>query len=345
MNPAPAKPSRVAPAAIPPRILVALTCRECELFFGTAAMPWGERLDEAELTPASWSAALERRQPDALVTGWSTPPLPEAWLLRPDCSLRYVCHVAGSVRALVPRSFIAGGGLVTNWGDHVSRQVAEHGLLLALAALRHAGQWRSFITRDPGVRRIEELGTRTLFGQRVGLHGFGAVARALLPLLAPFSVSVAAFSAGVPPEFMAAVGVRPCGSLEELFAKSDVLFECEALTPATERSVSTRVLARLPDDAVFVNVARGRLVDDAALQREARSGRLRVALDVVANEPLTAASPYVADGCVILSPHIGGPTLDRYQECGRLALMNLDAFLHGRTPPGAISLAAYDRAT
>lgn len=328
--------------------MVALTARERSLFFGNLDLSPPTRwrwLADREVSPDGWENLLESLQPAVVVSAWSTPSLPERWLLRPGCPLRYVCHVVGSVRQLVPRSFLERGGLVTNWGESVCGQVAEHGLLLALAALRNTARWSAFIARAPDTRRIEELGTKTLFGRRVGLHGFGGVARALLPLLAPFSVSIAAFSTGVPPELMRTAGVRPCGSLEELFSTCDVLFECEALTPATAGSVSAALLAALPDDGVFVNIGRGGIVDDAALQHEARTGRLRLALDVVADEPLTTASSYVTSGHVVLSPHIGGPTRDRYGQCGALALAHVDTFLHGKTPASAITLAAYDRAT
>lgn len=338
------------PLSATPRIVAALTAREWRLFIADASEPpvdtsgWRILRDD-ELDPAGWAARLEELRPEILVTGWRTSPLPEAWLSRADCPLRYVCHVTGSVRRLVPRAFIERGGLVTNWGDSVSNQVAEHALLLVLAALRNAAGWRPFIARDPSVRRIEELGTKTLFGRQVGLHGFGSVARALLPLLAPFGVTVRAFSAGVSTDMMRAAGVEPCDSLASLFAQSEVLVECEALTPATERSVSAALLAALPDGAIFVNIGRGGLVDDEALLREAASGRLRIALDVANGEPLTPASPYVQSGGIVLSPHIGGPTLDRYRNCGELALANLRSVLHGRTPPSLVDLATYDRAT
>jgi phosphoglycerate dehydrogenase-like enzyme len=330
------------------RIVVALTSREWKLFFSDqdpdATAGW-HFLSDADLAPRGWRDCLERLHPTILVTAWSTPPLPESWLDAPGCPLRMVCHVTGSVRNLLPRSFIARGGVVTNWGGTISAQVAEHALLLALAGLRNTAQWPGFIARPANGRQIEQLGTKTLFGRRVGLHGFGSVARALIPLLHPFAVSLSAYSAGVPPELMQAAGVESCRSPEELFSRSDVLFECEALTPATAGAVSSDLLARLPDDAVFVNIGRGGIVDDAALNREARSGRLRVALDVVANEPLTPASPYFGLPNVVLSPHIAGPTRDRYAQCGAFALASLRAFLRGETPSAAITLAAYDRAT
>ncbi|HWL14745.1 MAG TPA: hydroxyacid dehydrogenase [Opitutus sp.] len=331
-----------------PLVAFALTARELSLFLREPndglSVPH-HRFSEADFAGDVWPERLARIRPTVLVTGWTTPPLPENWIAAPDCPLRYVCHVAGSVRKLVPRLFLQRGGIVTNWGDNVATQVAEHGLLLALSALRNAAHWRAFIARPPATRRIEELATRTLFGRRVGIHGFGAVARALLPLLAPFSVSLSAYSAGVPSELMRAAGVEPRASLAELFKGADVLFECEALTPATAHSVSAEILGALPDDAVFVNIGRGDLVDDAALQREVAAGRLRVALDVVADEPVTRASPYVTSGAVTLSPHIAGPTLDRYPHCGAHALEQLRTFLRGERPAAALSLAAYDRAT
>ncbi|HEU5077998.1 MAG TPA: hydroxyacid dehydrogenase [Opitutaceae bacterium] len=331
-----------------PRIVVALTARERKLFFADRASAFSQSwrvLEDAQLRPETWSELLRELQPEILLTGWSTPPLPEAWIAQADCRLRYVCHVTGSVRRLVPRGFIERGGLVTNWGETVSAQVAEHALLLALGALRSAAIWPSFIARPPEARRIEELGTRSLFGLRVGLHGFGSVARALLPLLAPFNVSLSAFSAGVAPEAMRSLGVTACASLEELFGESDVLIECEALTPATQGVVSAALLARLPNDAVFVNVGRGGLVDDEALLRETRSGRLRVALDVANGEPLTPESDLAQTRQIFLSPHIGGPTLDRYAACGSIALDNLRSVLQGHRPRSAIDLVAYDRAT
>lgn len=338
-----------APAAAP-RIVAALTAAERTRFLAPvlARYDFASRIEfaeEAEFHPDRWADLLERRRPAILVSGWSTPRLPESWLARPDCPLRHVCHVVGSVRQLVPRSFIERGGVVTNWGESISGQVAEHGLLLALAALRNLGAWPAFIARPVARRGIADLRTRSLSGLRVGLHGFGSVARALLPLLQPFNVSVAAYSAGVPVGIFERHGVRPAPTLTALFAESDVLFECESLTPATREFVSAAVLAALPDDAVFVNIGRGGIVDDAALVREGRSGRLRLALDVVTDEPVTPASPYAAVPGIVLSPHIGGPTLDHYADCGAQALANVALILAGIRPPDAISLEIYDRAT
>lgn len=337
------------PNRLPQRVVIALTRRERTLFLNDNAAASLQTAvvcvaDDGDLVSAGWQQRLEKWRPNVLVTGWTTPPIPETWTETPECPLKYVCHVTGSVRQLVPRSFIARGGLVTNWGDQVSDQVAEHGLLLALAALRNNPAWRPFISRPPQTRRLEEIKTQTLFNRRIGLHGFGSIARALIRLLKPFGGTISAYSNGVPVELMQSCGVNPCASLKELFAKSEIVFECESLTEASAGSVNDEVLAALPDDGVFVNIARGSLVDDAALQREGASGRLRLALDVAAGEPLTLRSPYARMPAVVLSPHIAGPTLDRYRFCGSLAWDHLSTYLAGKLPL-TVTLEMYDRAT
>ena len=301
--------------------------------------------DEDLLDPERWKKLLKAWRPEILVTCWSTAPLPLDWIANADCPLRYVCHLAGEVRKFVPRAFLERGGRVTNWGTMAGREVAEHALLLAMAALRKMPAWRRIPWTMHGPVPTAQLRTRTLYGRRVGLHGFGNVARALVELLKPFGVEICAFSGGVPDAFMQSHGVHPCGSLEELFARSEVLFECEALTPKTARSVNGRVLAALPDGAVFVNVGRGRVVDEPALLHEVRQGRIRAALDVVSEEPVSEQSEVMRVPGLVVSPHIGGPTPDRFPLCGRFALQNLRNYFNGEPLEALVTLEIFDRST
>lgn len=325
---------------VTPSLIFLLNPRELRSFFGQDTVPDLAAAGSTFL-PSSEpdvTRCLETLRPEVLVTGWSTKSLPADWLGSTDCSLKYICHLTGSVRELVPRVFLERGGLVTNWGSLVAPQVAEHALLLALAALRNLPSW------GPGSLDCKDT-TRTLFGKTVGLHGFGKIARSLRELLRPFGVRVLSYSKGVPADYMTAHGVEPCASLPELFANSAVLFGCEALTGETARSVTAEVLAALPDGAVFVNVGRGKVVDEPALIREAESGRLRIALDVVAHEPLPPDSPLARLPNVIYSPHIAGPTGDQFIQCGRQALENLDRYFHQLPLEAQVTLEIYDRST
>jgi phosphoglycerate dehydrogenase-like enzyme len=287
-------------------------------------------------------------KPAILVSCWSTPALPPGMVDHPGFTVRYICHLVGSVRSIIPRRFIENGGVVTNWGGLVAPQVAEHALLLSLALLRNLAEWRPFIQqRNPLAREntADRLQTMTLHGKKVGIHGYGVIARALIKLLAPFGVDVTVYSEGVPEAVFRRDGVRTAGTLKELFRAREVLFECEALTPGNRGSVTGEILAGLCDGAVFVNVARGHVVDEPALLREAASRRIRVGLDVMVNEPVHGNSEWFKIPGVIVSHHIGGPTLDRYHQCREHAIANIKNYAGGRPVDGRMGLDIYDRMT
>jgi len=333
------------------RVLFALDPHEREGFFPDCApeIPGVKTRwhSDGRLAPEAWLALLEEFQPTVIVSCWSTPPIPAVFAAT-GSSLRYICHLVGSARNLVPRPFLERGGLLTNWGSLAGKIVAEQALLLALSSLRRQPAWRPLITgprANPWRSGTMRLKTRSLIGRRVGLHGFGHVARSLARLLEPFEVEISAYSAGVPASLMRAAGISPCASLVELASRSDVFFDCEALTPDSAGSVDAAVLAALPDNAVFVNVGRGRVVDEPALLREAETGRIQIALDVVAREPLGPDNPLVDISDAVLSPHIGGPTHDRFPDCGRLALKNIGRYLRGEPLESLITTELYDRST
>ncbi len=294
----------------------------------------------ATLDPADWPALLERERPGILVTCWQTPPLPARL---PD-SLRYVCHLGGSTRRLVQRQHLEQGLLVTNWGPSVARGVAEGALTLILAALHRAGHWAIRLHVERGWRtdadRVESLHERT-----VGIHGFGFVARELVRLIQPFGNPVAVYAPGTPDALIREHRVAAAPSLEALFAGNDVVVELAPLIPATHGIVTEKLLRSMPPGALFVNVARGPIVEEAGLLRVAAEGRLLVALDVYQTEPLPADSPLRGLPNVTLFPHVAGPTNDRRRDAGAFALENLRAYSRGLQPAAVVTPAIYDQAT
>ncbi len=335
-------------AAVRPKVLVALSPGETADFLpeplwseigalaGDVAVVNAQRLKGDALR-----RAIAEFDPEVLLASWRTDPLPE----RLPPSLRYVCYLGGSVRRLVSEKHLAQGLLVSNWGDSISRVVAEGALMLVLMSLRRAGDWNTRMHRDGYWINGSVAPTSSLFGRRVGLHGFGKVARALVELLRPFAVPIAAFDPYVAPEEFARLGVDPCESLERLFAENDVLVELAALSSETEGVVEERHLAALPDGAVFVNVGRGAVVDEKALLRAARSGRLLLGLDVYHKEPLPADYPLRGLEKVTLLPHVAGPTPDRRSDVGRFALANLKRYVLGLPLEARVTVEDYERAT
>jgi len=334
----------------PPRALIALAPREWKDFLPEpsaaalrALLPGAVEVNPLELDPAAWPALLAELRPEILITGWKTPPLPADLPVGPG-GLRYLGHTAGSVRKLVPRELVDRGLIVTNWGDSISRTVAEGALLLLLSALRRGAHWALAMHLEGGWKN-EFTETGSLFGRRVGLHGFGVIARELVLLLRPFGCHVSTFSPRVPDSVLAEFGVTRSPSLEALFTDHDIIVELAALTPSNLHSVTEELLRRIPVGGVFVNVGRGAVVDEAALAKVAAEGRLLVGLDVYTIEPLPADSPLRGLRNVVLLPHLGGPTTDRRCDAGAFAVENVRRYLAGGAPESVITPEVYDRST
>ena len=139
--------------------------------------------------------------------------------------------------------------------------------------------------------------------------------------------------------------VKRAASLDALFAGNDVVIELAPLIPATIGTVTERHLRLLRDGGVFVNVGRAAIVDEAALLRVAREGKIFVGLDVFVEEPLPVNSGFRGLPNVSLTPHIAGPTPDRHGDATAFALRNLRAYAAGQPLEAAITPEIYDRST
>ncbi len=271
---------------------------------------------------------LQEIRPEILVTGWTTPRLPEDLTSEvPD--LRYVCHLVGSVRSTIPERLIGEGLLITNWGHSIARTVAECALMLAIAGLRGASYWTLEMHCRGGWKDRTTTVTGSLFGRKVGIHGFGGISQELRKLLVPFGVPVMTYSPSVPDKLLEEFDVTRAESLEELFSQNDVIVELAALTPKTRGMVNEELLRSIPRGGIFVNVGRGAVVDEEALARVARDGHIQVALDVYAEEPLPEDSPFRHLDHVLTLPHLAGPTVDRRQDAAWHGLENIRRYLRG----------------
>jgi phosphoglycerate dehydrogenase-like enzyme len=183
-------------------------------------------------------------------------------------------------------------------GLHHEEGTAELAVSLILASLRQIPTFALQQSR----RSWHHLRTDSLEGKRVLLVGYGHIGQGIEQRLRPFGAQVMRVSR------TAGDGVAPLPQLPRLAAGADILVVCIALTPETRGLISGDVLAALPAGALVVNVARGPLVDAAALAGELTTGRLRAALDVTDIEPLPADRPEWALPNVLITPHIGGDT-------------------------------------
>jgi phosphoglycerate dehydrogenase-like enzyme len=176
------------------------------------------------------------------------------------------------------------------------------------------------------VRRIpaEDAGVRagrwgvhvgdTLRGKTLGIVGLGGIGREVARYGQAFGMPVLAWSRSLTREAAAVLRVEAVGR-DAVFREADVVSVHLKLTEETRGSVGWRELGLMKRSAYFVNTARGALVDEAALVRALESGKIRgAALDVFTEEPLPGDSPLRGLDNVVLTPHVGYVSEDRYRD-------------------------------
>jgi phosphoglycerate dehydrogenase-like enzyme len=282
-------------------------------------------------------------QSEILLTGWGSTPLPPTFMK--DCpSIRYLCHLTGELRWLLPRTLVEEGLLVTNWGSAISDNVAEGALFLILACLRRATN----ATTTMHLRKGWDLCVKppeSLLDKRVGIHGFGNIAQQLTLLLKPFRCTISSYSPPVPDLLFKTFSAERANCLEKLFEENDIVVELEALTKQTENMVGINLLKRIRPGGLFVNSGRGKLVNEQELEQVAKEGLIFIGLDVYNEEPLSPASPLRGLENVFLVPHLAGPTPDRYEICAEHALVNIRAYQMKKPLESIVGLQEYDRMT
>lgn len=228
-------------------------------------------------------------------------PVTEAVIARAP-ALRFIQKIGVGVNTIDLDAARARGIAVCNMPGTNTPAVAEAALLLMLATLRNvaaldracrSGQgW----TVGPGLQeRVGELR-----GRLVGLVGAGMVPHALVPMLQGFGARAVYWSPHEHPE----LGTARC-ELDTLLATADIVSLHVPLVADTEKMIDAAALARMKPGAILVNTARGGLIDEAALVKALRSGRLRAAgLDVFAAEPVAPDNPLLALDNVVLMPHV-----------------------------------------
>ncbi|HET7800678.1 MAG TPA: 2-hydroxyacid dehydrogenase [Humibacillus xanthopallidus] len=182
---------------------------------------------------------------------------------------------------------------------------AELALTLTLASIREIPE---FVAAQRDSHWPPLTLHRALADRRVLVLGYGNIGRAVVRRFLPFEVSVTAVASRARAGDDLVDTVHGIDELPELAAQADVLVVIVPLTDATRGLVDADLLARLPDGALVVNVARGPVVDTDDLLAECVSGRLRAALDVTDPEPLPEDHPLWSTPGVLITPHVGGAT-------------------------------------
>ena len=278
-----------------------------------------------ELADVEVRALAELREPrrdvEALVVANEPVPLE----LLP--ALRVVANYGVGYARIDVDACAARGVVVTNTPGVLDEATADLAFALLLATRRHVVQGDRFVRAGRwGSSWADSWIAEELSGSTLGIVGLGRIGSAVARRARGFELRVL-YTRRHPTE----TDLGEYRDLDALLEESDLVTVHAPLTPETRGLIDARRLARLRDGAVFVNTARGEIVDEDALVRELVAGRIRAGLDVFADEPNVPEELLGLDN-VALTPHLGSATRQAREAMTRLLVDNLLAVDRGEPP-------------
>ncbi len=284
---------------------------------------------------------------DAFITTWDSPFL-SLKTMKQLPSVRAIAHCGGEVKKRFEPALFR-KLVIVNTPKPMAMPTAELGAAFLLYAARNIDYYRAAL-RTRSNRIYEEAhiagGTvESLLGREVGMIGFGRVGQALVQQLRGFNIRWRVYD----PYASKTAWTEPhvqFDSLSALLKRSLLLVVAAAATEKTLHLLNRERLAMLRNGAVVINIARGSLIDLAALTEEVRKGRLRCALDVSdPEEPLPRTHPLrVLEGAIV-TPHIGGGGRHTRGEMADVAMDELQRFFRGEPLQNRVTTQMLSRMT
>jgi phosphoglycerate dehydrogenase-like enzyme len=308
--------------------------------------------------PPEMAEAIRRRWPEMRVLhltdyGELPPELPDTdifvgYSLRPQQlaeakKLKWIHSTAAGVAQLMYPELRNSGIVVTNPSGIFSVPMAEHtmGMLIALArnfpdSVRYQdrGRWAQQVLWEMP-QRLTELNEQLLL-----IVGFGSIGREVARRARAFRMRVWGVTRSGKGDLALAEKVFPASQLAEALPEADYVVIAAPETPETRHLIGAAQIARMKRSARLVNVARGSLIDEAALVRALEGGRIAgAALDVAAQEPLPAESPLWTAPNLFLTPHTSAVSDRLWERETALLLELLQRWFDGRELFNRVDLA------
>jgi len=253
--------------------------------------------------------------------------------------LKVVANIAVGYNNLDLAACTRHGVLATNTPEVLNEATADHAWALLLAAARRVGESERWLRAGLWKRWTFEMFLGAdIGGTTLGIVGMGRIGRAIARRASGFSMRVLYHNrTRLPAELE---GGALYVTLDELLRESDHVVLMVPYSPSVHHLIDARALAKMKPTAVLVNIARGGVVDDAALAAALRSDRIAAAgLDVYEDEPAVHPGLLELDR-VVMTPHIASSTRATREAMASLAIANLRAALSGQRPPSLLNTEA-----
>lgn len=324
----------------PPRILLTHSPEALAAYYGERALSALRKLGEVRMHPGAapleGEALIEAARDCRLIVSYRQSPAPAALFERLPGLVAFV-RCAVDIRNVDVTAASRAGVLVTQASAGFVPAVAElvFGFLVDLsrgigsaAAGYHAG-------RTPAARS-----GRQLRGSVLGVIGYGAIGREVARIGAAFGMRVLVCD---PYAKVSEPGIEQTG-FDALLENADFVVPLAVATPETENLMNAAAFAKMKSGALLVNVSRGNLVDEDALEKALASGRLAACALDVGRAPDQMPTPRIAAlKNVIATPHIGGLTPQAIEHQSLETVAQAAEILAGRAPVGAVNADFWTR--
>ena len=274
------------------------------------------------------------RDVNFVFSGWGAPVIDEEFL-KAAPNLQAVFYASGTVKGFVTDEFWERGIRLTGANSVFVLPVAEYTISQILFCLKHGWHYALETRRQ---RTYPIMGdVPGAYGTTVGLISLGAIAQRVLELLRPYDLEVIAFDPFFPEEEAEELGIT-LGSLEDVFAKSDVVSLHAPLLPETKKMIRAEHFAAMKPGASFINTARAAVIDEAGLVEVFKKRTdLFAVLDVMWPEPPATHHPFFDLPNVIITPHIAGCLSQECRRGGQFVADELNRYLRGEPLRGEIT--------
>lgn len=257
---------------------------------------------------------IKEQCPDAeiMIIGWSSPKY-TAEFLDAMPKLKMICYMGGGIEDIITDEVEKRGIILLSGNRVFAYSVAEGCLAYTLVALRRLEHYMECARRGEWWWKNNDFNNRGIIGKKIGLVGFGTVAKFYAQILSVFDVEILAASNYLTEEEADKYGVKKA-TYDEIFSTCDIISVHLALNDKTKGLIDRKYLEKIKQGALFVNTARGAVVDEEAMVELLKENRFHAVLDVFSVEPIPVEghflSPLLKMDNVTIIPHMAGPTLD-----------------------------------
>ena len=213
-----------------------------------------------------------------------------------------------------------------------SKPVAEIALGMTLSLLRNIHEAHFDFLKGKEKYGLESnLKASMLSGKKIGLLGFGDLAKSLCPLLLPFTKDISVYDPWLPKNVIKRYGFQPI-NLKDMFSKCEVIYVLAAVTTENKNLIDKKLLNRMKPNTLFILMSRAAVVNFKDLVTRLKKGDIYVATDVFPEEPVRKNDPIRKVKNILFSAHRAGALKEAFFDMGNIVLKDMDLILKNQKP-------------